>query len=99
MYVCMYLCVRLSAFLFIRVSKSLRDVFYFLLLAFTDREIECKDCGDMFIFSAKEQSFYQKRGFSDMVRCKSCIQSKRERMAVFDRKGVTNIDDMNKTYR
>ena len=61
---------------------------------FTDEEIECKDCGDMFLFSAREQAFYEKKGYSAMVRCKSCIQSKKERMALFDKKGITSIDKM-----
>merc|ERR1711934_799925 len=59
---------------------------------FTDEEIECKDCGNMFLFSAREQAFYEKKGYSAMVRCKSCIQSKKERMALFDKKGITSID-------
>ena len=67
---------------------------YLQFLDFIDREIECKDCGEMFLFSSKEQAFYEKKGFSDMVRCKSCIQSKRERMAVFDKKGVASVDEM-----
>ena len=48
----------------------------------------------MFLFSAREQAFYEKKGYSAMVRCKSCIQSKKERMALFDKKGITSIDKM-----
>ena len=76
--------------------QALTYSLFLQFVAFSDREIECKDCGDMFLFSSKEQAFYDKKGFSDMVRCKPCIQSKRERMALFDKKGVTSVDEMNK---
>lgn len=37
-----------------------------------DKELTCKDCGQNFTFTAGEQEFFQTRGFSDPVRCKSC---------------------------
>ncbi|MCE5313517.1 MAG: zinc-ribbon domain-containing protein [Armatimonadota bacterium] len=37
-----------------------------------DKEIKCKDCGQNFIFTAGEQEFFQSRGFSEPIRCKSC---------------------------
>ncbi|MHB9036550.1 MAG: zinc-ribbon domain-containing protein [Armatimonadota bacterium] len=37
-----------------------------------DKEIKCKDCGQNFIFTAGEQEFFQSRGFTEPIRCKSC---------------------------
>jgi len=37
-----------------------------------DKEMNCKDCGQKFIFTAGEQEFFQSRGFSEPIRCKSC---------------------------
>ena len=37
-----------------------------------DKEMNCKDCGQNFIFTAGEQEFFQSRGFSEPIRCKSC---------------------------
>lgn len=37
-----------------------------------DKELTCKDCGQSFTFTAGEQEFFQSRGFSEPIRCKSC---------------------------
>lgn len=38
-----------------------------------DIEITCKDCETKFIFTVKEQEFYQEKGFNTKpVRCKAC---------------------------
>jgi hypothetical protein len=38
-----------------------------------DKEIICKRCGDKFLFTAGEQKFYEKHGFShDPKRCPKC---------------------------
>ena len=37
-----------------------------------DKEVTCKDCGQSFTFTAGEQEFFQTRGFSEPIRCKSC---------------------------
>ena len=42
-------------------------------MAFTDRELTCRDCGGSFVFSAGEQEFYAGKGLQhDPVRCPSC---------------------------
>ncbi len=42
-------------------------------MAFTDRELTCRDCGGPFIFTAGEQEFYATKGLQhDPVRCPSC---------------------------
>jgi hypothetical protein len=37
-----------------------------------DKELTCKDCGQSFTFTAGEQEFFQTRGFSEPIRCKTC---------------------------
>ena len=37
-----------------------------------EMKIQCQDCGDFFLFSAKEQRFYTQKGFSRPKRCKAC---------------------------
>jgi uncharacterized Zn finger protein len=37
-----------------------------------DKELTCRDCGQSFTFTAGEQEFFQERGFSEPIRCKSC---------------------------
>jgi|LSQX01.2.fsa_nt_gb hypothetical protein len=34
--------------------------------------IECRTCGEDFIFSSSEQSFYRNKGFESPKRCKKC---------------------------
>src|SRR6478735_6189725 len=42
-------------------------------LSYTDRGINCVDCGQEFVFTAGEQEFYTQRGFSEAPkRCTSC---------------------------
>ncbi len=37
-----------------------------------DKELTCRDCGQSFTFTAGEQEFFQSRGFSEPIRCKTC---------------------------
>ena len=38
-----------------------------------DKTIVCKDCGQEFIFSVRDQNFYKEKGFEhEPVRCKEC---------------------------
>src|SRR5437868_1049687 len=34
-------------------------------MAFADKTLKCRDCGNSFIFTAGEQDFYQSRGFEN----------------------------------
>lgn len=45
---------------------------------FTDRELQCADCGDAFVFTSGEQSFFQQKGFTDPKRCSKCRQAKKQ---------------------
>ena len=40
---------------------------------FSDKTLQCADCGQDFIFSKNEQAFYAERGFTnEPKRCKNC---------------------------
>ncbi len=40
---------------------------------YQDKTINCRDCGDEFIFTAGEQEFYAAKGFeNEPTRCKLC---------------------------
>jgi DNA-directed RNA polymerase subunit RPC12/RpoP len=43
-----------------------------------DKTIVCKDCGQEFVFTEKEQEFYKEKGFEhDPVRCKNCRMARK----------------------
>ena len=42
-----------------------------------DRTIQCRDCGQDFVFTAGEQAFYQERGFSEPQRCSACRSARK----------------------
>ena len=46
-----------------------------------DKELTCKDCGEKFVFTEGEQEFFESRGFSDPVRCKSCRDARKAQKA------------------
>lgn len=46
-----------------------------------DKELTCRDCGSTFVFTAGEQTFFQERGFSEPVRCKTCRDVKKAQRA------------------
>lgn len=41
-------------------------------VAYSDRYLVCKDCGQKFLFSAKEQRYYSKVSWGDPKRCQCC---------------------------
>ena len=42
-------------------------------MSFTDRELQCSDCGNAFTFTVGEQEFYASKGFeNDPKRCQDC---------------------------
>ena len=46
-----------------------------------DETLECRDCGNSFVFTAGEQAFYAEKGFTNKpVRCKECKDAKKARM-------------------
>ncbi|MCB0404319.1 MAG: zinc-ribbon domain-containing protein, partial [Bdellovibrionales bacterium] len=49
-------------------------------VAFEDRTLTCKDCGNDFTFTVREQEFYAEKGFTnDPGRCKTCRESRKNR--------------------
>lgn len=49
---------------------------------YQDKEIRCM-CGELFLFTAGEQEFYERKGLNDPKRCATCKAKKR---AWFDKK-------------
>ena len=48
-------------------------------MAFADKTLICRDCGQEFIFTAGEQEFYQSRGLrNEPGRCPACRSSRRQ---------------------
>ncbi len=47
-------------------------------MSFQDKTIRCSDCGTGFAFTAKEQEFYQSKGFTnEPKRCPTCRQARK----------------------
>jgi CxxC-x17-CxxC domain-containing protein len=44
---------------------------------YSDRNLTCADCGQEFVFTARDQEFYAGRGFSEPRRCPSCRAAKK----------------------
>lgn len=44
---------------------------------YSDKVLTCADCGQEFVFSAREQEFYATRQFSEPRRCTSCRASRK----------------------
>lgn len=45
---------------------------------FEDKTLVCKECGEEFIFTAKEQEFYAEKGFQNApARCYNCRQARK----------------------
>jgi len=43
-----------------------------------DIQIKCKECGDMFTFTVKDQNYFAEKGWHKPRRCKSCRRLRRE---------------------
>ena len=49
-------------------------------MSFTDKTLQCADCGVSFTFSAEEQELFQTRGYqNEPKRCPTCRQARRAR--------------------
>lgn len=47
-------------------------------MSLQDKTISCKDCGNDFVFTVREQEFYQEKGFeNEPQRCKDCRVAKK----------------------
>ena len=55
-------------------------------MSFSDKSIQCSDCGTTFTFSASEQELFQSRGYTnEPKRCQSCRQARKS-----ERNGSSN---------
>ena len=47
-------------------------------MSFTDKTLQCSDCGNEFTFSAEEQEFFQSKGYTnEPKRCPECRQARK----------------------
>jgi CxxC-x17-CxxC domain-containing protein len=47
-------------------------------VAFTDKQIQCADCGNAFTFTAAEQEFFAQKGYTnEPKRCLPCRQARK----------------------
>lgn len=47
-------------------------------MAFQDKILKCKECGQDFVFTAGEQEFYAEKGFeNEPARCRECRGNRR----------------------
>ena len=45
---------------------------------YQDETLKCRECGEDFVFTAREQEFYAEKGFSNKpVRCKACRNARK----------------------
>lgn len=45
---------------------------------YQDEVLRCKECGQEFVFTARDQEFFAEKGFTNKpVRCKSCRDAKK----------------------
>ena len=51
----------------------------FFRMAFEDKVLTCRDCGQEFVFTAGEQEFYAEKGFTnEPSRCRECRQARKQ---------------------
>ena len=49
-------------------------------MAYEDKTLVCKECGNEFVFTAGEQEFYAEKGFeNEPQRCKPCRDARKNR--------------------
>lgn len=47
-------------------------------MSFTEKTIQCADCGNSFIFTAEEQEFFASKGYTnEPKRCPTCRQARK----------------------
>ena len=45
-----------------------------------DKNINCVDCVASFVFSVRDQEFYQSKNYSEPKRCRKCRDLKKQRI-------------------
>jgi CxxC-x17-CxxC domain-containing protein len=46
-------------------------------VAYTDRTLNCVECGSEFTFTADDQEFHARKGYQEPKRCPNCRQARR----------------------
>lgn len=46
-------------------------------MSFSDKKLNCRDCGKEFVWTAGEQDFFSKKGFGAPLRCPECRQKRK----------------------
>jgi CxxC-x17-CxxC domain-containing protein len=63
---------------------------------YTDTEIECQDCNNVFAFTAKEAQFYEEKQFAPPKRCRDCRDIRKQNKAGRDGGGQGNGGGQNR---
>ena len=64
---------------------------------FQDKTLQCRDCGQDFVFTAGEQEFYQQKGLmNEPGRCPECRARRRQSMAAARNGGSQGPREMHK---
>lgn len=64
-----------------------------------DETIVCKDCGKEFVFTVRDQEFYEEKGFTNKpVRCRECRAAKKAQSNRRDSGRRNFNDDNNSRY-
>lgn len=42
-----------------------------------DRDLTCQDCGQIFVFTERDQEFFSSKGFQDPKRCPDCRRARK----------------------
>lgn len=43
-----------------------------------DKTLQCKDCGNKFLFPVRDQEFFAENHFVDPVRCPNCRRARKQ---------------------
>ena len=63
-------------------------------MSYTDKVLQCRECGVEFIFSAGEQEFYASRGLvNEPGRCPACRAARRARNAGQEGMGSSSLGE------
>jgi CxxC-x17-CxxC domain-containing protein len=61
-------------------------------LAFEDKTLVCRDCGEEFVFTAGEQGFYLEKGLlNEPQRCPACRAARRRERTAGNTREMTTI--------
>jgi CxxC-x17-CxxC domain-containing protein len=54
-------------------------------MGFTDKTLQCSDCGEAFVFTADEQEFHANKGYTnEPKRCPTCREARRTQRNSFN---------------